>query len=880
MITPIPAPAKGMVAPWRLVARLVAREIPHSFRHFGILIACIALGVGAIVAVVSLSRALNEGLGREGRVILGADAAFTLIQREAGPAELAALARHGQISRLVLSRGMARVSATESGEKAVGEAGSSTLVEIKAIDAFYPVAGTLALAGRDTIETRPLDGLLRPDSRGIAGIIADPLLTGRLGIGIGDTIRIGEAELRIAAHLNSEPDKLSGGLGFGPRVIMTRAALDATGLVQPGSLTRFVYRLDLGPTADTAVLAAAMTAIAKEVPDTGWQTATRLRASPQLQRQIGRFTQFLTLVGLTALLIGGVGVANATRAFAERQVMRIATLKSLGATRNFVFLSSLAQVMSFALIGTLIGLAIGAFLPYLATAMFGHLLPFPLAPGIFAGELALGLAYGLVAALTFSILPLARGKAVEASTLFRDAFGSTRFRPELVDLIVLFVALAAFVALAIVFASDRRIAMTYLGAAAATILMLRGVAWIVMRAARALPRPKNPILRLALANLHRRGTLTPSVILSLGLGLTLLVALSLIDLNLGRQFRSALPGVAPSFFFIDIPAREMPRFHAFLKEISPGAAIDEVPQLRGRIVEINGVPAAKIAAAERVSWVLEGDRGITYAAVPPEGSTIASGEWWPSGYSGKPLVSFARDVADGLGLKVGDTIVVNVLGRRITASVANLREVRWQRLGINFVMVFSPNTFAGAPYTYLATLTPGAQAGADKTTQESEIATARKVASVFPAISSIRVRDALTAIDKIVSQLALAIRASSAIALGASILVLAGALAATARTRQHESVILKTLGATRRTLLAAMLVEYAALGGIAVVFGLICGAFGAGFVVTQIMNLDFHIPWSIIVSIAVAAFMTTVILGLAGTWHLLGQKPGPYLRHA
>lgn len=856
--------APEIMAPLRLILRLVAREIPHSFRHFGILIACIALGVGAIVAVATLSRALNDGLGREGRTILGADLAFALVQREASEAERTALTRQGTLSALALSRAMAR-----------SEKGESALIEIKAVDAAYPVAGKLGLSGANGPETRPLDVLLREDSKNLPGLIADPLLTGRLGITIGDKVRVGEQDFRIAAHLDSEPDKLSGGLGFGPRVIMTRAGLDKTGLIQPGSLTRFVYRLDLGPNSDEAGLTTAMNAIAKEAPDAGWQITTRLRAAPQLQKQVDRFTQFLTLVGLTALLIGGVGVANAARAFAERQVMRIATLKSLGATRNFVFFSSLAQVMAFALIGTLIGLVIGTALPYGAILGFGHLLPFPLATGIHVRELALGLAYGLVAALTFSILPLARGKAVAASALFRDAFGATRFSPSLGDLLLLVFSLGAFVALALLFASDRLIAILYLAAAAVAILVLRGVAWLFMRIARSLPRPKNPILRLALANLHRPGSLTPSVMLSLGLGLTLLVALTLIDINLGRQFRSALPGVAPTFFFVDIPSRDMPRFDAFLKTASPGGIVEEVPQLRGRITTLKGIPANKVEAAERIAWVLEGDRGITYAIRPPEGSTVVKGDWWPEGYRGTPLVSFAKDVADGLGLDVGDEITVNVLGRPITARVANLREVRWQRLGINFVMVFSPNTFAGAPYTYLATLALGKDAR-----PEDEVTIARKVAAEFPAVSAVRVRDALKAIDDIVSQLALAIRASSAIALIASILVLAGALAATARTRQQESVILKTLGATRGTLLKAMLVEYAALGGIAVVFGLICGALGASAVVVRIMNLDFMVPWPTIVSMTVTAFLITIILGLIGTWHLLGQKPAPYLRHA
>ncbi len=848
----------------RLILRLVLREIPHSLRHFGILIACIALGVGAIVSVVSLSRALNEGLSREGRVILGADAAFTLIQREATATEKAAIERYGRLSELTQSRAMA-----------ISEKGESALVEIKAVDDFYPLAGKLDLLGSAGTETRPLNDVLSVDAAGFPGLVADPVLTGRLNIALGDRVRLGNQTFRISALLGSEPDKLSGGLGFGPRVIISRSALEQTGLVQPGSLTRFSYRLDLGALSSEDQVQEAVDGIAKAVPDAGWQVATRLRASPQLQRQVDRFTQFLTLVGLTALLIGGVGVANATQAFAARQVMRIATLKSLGATRTFVFMSSLAQVMTFALIGTLLGLVLGTALPTAAIVFFGHLLPYPLAPGLYGEELLLGLAYGLVAALTFSILPLARGKAVAASALFRDSFGVARFRPTPLDLALLVAATLGFGALALLFASDRRIAMIYLVAAVASIVMLRIIAWLVMRVARILPRPGNPIFRMALANLHRPGSLTPSVLLSLGLGLTLLVALTLIDINLGRQFRSTLPGASPSFFFIDIPSRDMARFAEFLAKEQPGATIEQVPQLRGRIVEINGVSSADFKAAERVSWVLDGDRGITYAAKPPEGSDIVSGQWWPEDYRGPPLVSFGRDIAEGLGLKVGDKVTVNVLGRRVTAEIANFREIRWQRLGINFILVFSPNTFQGAPYTFLSTLTPAADAD-----PKLELELTRKVAQAFPAISSVRVRDAINAVEQIVSQLALAIRVSSGIALVASVLVLAGALAATARTRQQEGVILKTLGATRATLLKAMLVEYAALGAIAAVFGLLCGAIGARFVVVEIMRLDFVIPWMTIVSIAISAFAVTIILGLIGTWHLLGQKPAPYLRHA
>ncbi|CAN1568170.1 COG3127 Predicted ABC-type transport system involved in lysophospholipase L1 biosynthesis, permease component [Rhabdaerophilaceae bacterium] len=846
-----------------LVFRLVRRELRASIAQFAILIACIALGVAAIVAVISLSRGLVDGLSREGRLILGADASFTLIQREANADEVAALARHGTVSMQIASRAMVRTLGDES-----------TIVELKAVQNAYPIAGSIGLEGRSAVSRADVHALLANDAAGLPGLIVDPLLTGRLGIAVGERVRIGDGTFRIAAHLTSEPDKLSAGFGFGPRVLMSEAAIRETGLIQPGSLTRFSYHLDLGSGVDDQALTGKLDEIAKAVPEAGWRVVTRMRASPSLERQIGRFTQFLSLVGLTSLLIGGVGVANATRAFAEKQVPRIATLKSLGASSRFVFASALAQVLAFALIGIAIGLVLGSALPQLAIVLAGDLLPFPLRIGLYPRELLLGLAYGVVTALTFALWPLLRARAVPPSVLFRDDVSAPAWRPRLSDILLVLIAVLSFGALVVETAAERRFALVYLAAAGGAIFLLRGVAWLVTRLAAALPRPANPILRVALANLHRPGSLTPTVILSLGLGLMLIVALTLIDTNLVRQFRSTLPGLAPSFFFIDIPSRDIDRFDAFLRQQSPDGKVERVPQLRGRLVEIRGIPAAQYRKNED-SWVLDGDRGITYSAKPPDNARLVEGEWWPADYRGTPLVSFAKDVADNLGIGIGDMVTVNVLGRRITARIANLREIRWQQIGINFIMVFSPNTFAGAPHTFLATviLPPSVDT-------RGEIAIARAVARDFPAISAVRVKDAIAAADSLVSQLVFAIRTASAIALISSVLVLGGALAASARTRQQEGIILKTLGATRATLLKAMIAEYSALGAIAVLFGIVCGVAGASLVVSGVMGLEFELAWWPTLSMAFSAFIATIILGLIGTWHILGQKPAPYLRHA
>jgi putative ABC transport system permease protein len=257
----------------------------------------------------------------------------------------------------------------------------------------------------------------------------------------------------------------------------------------------------------------------------------------------------------------------------------------------------------------------------------------------------------------------------------------------------------------------------------------------------------------------------------------------------------------------------------------------------------------------------------------PDGSSVVKGTWWSADYSGEPLVSLDEEIAEGLGLDIGDTITVNVLGREIDARIANLRHVNWRTLGINFVLAFSPNTFAGAPYTTLVTLAfpPG-----NNSTQENAIL--RATAHDFPAITSIKVKDVLEAVSSIISKLAVAIRAASGVALLAAILVLAGAIAAGQRARAYDAVILKTLGATRRRLVAAMLVEYALLGAIAALFGLMAGAGAAYVIVTRIMAFEFAWVWGPSLTVAGLALVFAVLLGLIGTWRVLGLKPAAMLR--
>jgi putative ABC transport system permease protein len=840
-----------------LPVRLAWRELRGGLRGFYVFIACIALGVMAIAGVSSVAASLAEGLAREGRTILGGDLSLNLSLREANADERAFLAARGNLSVAATMRAMART-----------EDGRTALVEMKAVDAAYPLFGTVALS-----PDQPLSQALASRD-GVFGAVADPALLARLDLSPPAQASIGAATIEIRAALTSEPDKLGGGLGFGPRLLLSDDALRATGLLQPGGLVRWNYRLRLpaNDATDAAVRAVSAEATSR-FPEAGWEIRARTNASPSLEQNVERFTQYLTLVGLTALLVGGVGVANAIKGHLDRKRDVIATIKSLGATGGQVFAMFLAQVLTIAIIGAVPGLIIGAALPFLISWVFGGTIPLPLVPALHIGDLLLALLYGILTALAFAVWPLARAQDVPVSALFRDQIAPERRWPRLPYVVATAAVVAVLAMLAIKLSYDQRIAAIFVAAAAGVFVVLWLVAVLLMFVARHAPRPGSTVLRLAISNIHRPGALTTSVVLSLGLGLALLVTVIEIDGNLRRQFTAALPEKAPAFFFLDIQAADAERFDAFLRERAPRATLERVPMLRGRIVSANGILAEELKPPPSAAWVLQSDRGITFTNEVPAGSRVVEGEWWKPDAQGPPLVSFEKKIAQGLGLKLGDPVTVNVLGRNVTARIANLRTLDWQSLGINFVMVFSPATFRGAPVTHIATVTyPGGS------TTDEETALLKAVAEAFPSVTAVRVRGALEAVGGLVNSLVLAIRGASGLTLLIAMLVLGGALAAGHRQRVYDAVVLKTLGATRGRLLAAYALEYLLVGLATALFGVAAGSIAAAMVITQVMNLTFAwLPGPALVA-AGAAVATTVLLGLIGTFTALGQKPAPVLR--
>lgn len=840
----------------KLAIRFSLREMRGGLAGFMIFLTCIALGVAAIGGVNSVARAISAGVADEGQSLLGGDIRFELTQREATAPEHAFLNSLGTLAASASMRSMARLE----------DGSDQALVEVKAVDGVYPLYGAL--------ETTP--ALSRDDlfgeRNGVFGAVAPDFLSERLNLKPGSRIKLGEATFELRAQLVTEPDAVSEGFGFAPRLMVSLDGLRGSGLIQPGSLVEHAYKVRLPEGTSEAGITAIREQANAEFPEAGWSIRTRSNAAPALASNIERFSQFLTLVGLSALVVGGVGVANAVRAYLDGKRGVIATFKSLGASGGFVFIVYLVQILIISGIGIAVGLVLGALMPFAATAALASVLPVPAQASIYPSALGVAALFGVMVTLAFALLPLGRVRDVPATALFREmgfeGSGLPRL-PYTAAALGIAVMLALF---AIWFSVDRRIAIIFVGAMVFSFLVLRYVGVLVQWLARRSPRVRSTALRLAIGNIHRPGALTPSVVLSLGLGLTLLVTLALIDGNLRRQIAGSLPERAPNFFFVDIQNTEVDAFSQLVEREAPEGALVRVPMLRGRVMAINGVDVQKLTVPADGAWVLRGDRGLTYDAKLPDNATLSGGTWWPQDYSGGPLVSFSAEEANALGLKLGDTVTVNVLGRNVTAKIANFRQVKWESMGINFVMVFSPNTFAGAPHSWLATLT------AKDAPPAEEARILNSVTRAFPAVTTVRVKDALDVVNRLVSQLGTAIRAAASVALIASVLVLAGALAAGNRARIHDAVVLKTLGATRRTLITAFALEYALIGLATAVFALLAGGIAAWFIVARIMQLPSVFLPEVAVATVAAALALTVGIGLVGTWRVLGHKAAPVLR--
>lgn len=832
---------RAAASDWALAMRLARRDLRARFRGLRLLLVCLFLGVGALAAIGSLASAIEGELAARGQVLLGGDAEFEIGQRRAEPNERRAIAGVGRVSETVRMQSMA-IRETQS-----------VPIELKAVDVSYPLYGRLRLADGRNVSAPPAD------TAWISAALAD-----RMAVGTGEKLRLGSATFRIGGIIADEPDRLGEGFTLGPVVIVSMDGLTRTGLIQPGSLYQTKYRVRMVNGSPKA----AVESFERRFSEAGWETRTRDRAAPGASRFVDRMGEFLTLVGLAALAIAGIGIGGGVSSYLAARRRNIAMLKVLGATSGIVARVYLIQIAVVALVGIAAGLGVGVVATPLLVALAGQALP--VSPGFTVQPMPLALSalYGLLIALGAAAVPLVQGAEIPAAALLRgavDGRGGGRWRA------FGWMALAAggLISIVLLTSAQPGLSGAFLASVAAALLLLAGLGWVIRFAASRVPRPRHPLLRLAIAGLHRPGARTVALVVALGLGLTLFVLLAAIRTSLDANIVRTVPARAPALFALDVPRDRVTEFSQTIRQVSGRAEVATVPLLRGTVIAYGRTRVADLELIPPDAFILRGERGITYAASLPVGSTLTEGRWWPADYKGAPLVSVEAAQAKALGLALGDPLTINVLGQEVTARVASFRTVQWDTMGFNFVLVFSPGTFADFPHSLSATVNmPVAQTSA----------VMRALLPRFPSVSVIEVGGVLKQIQDVVRQLSAAIAAAASVAILAGIAVLIGAITAAREMRTYDAVMLKVLGATRAQILGAQAIEYVLLSLIVAAVALALGLGGAWYVVVQVFQFEWLPDVNAVLLTLGAGIGLTLIIGLLGSLPILAARPAQALR--
>jgi putative ABC transport system permease protein len=835
-----------------LSLRFAGRELRSGVAGFRIFLACLALGVAALAAAGSTAEAFRQGLASQSRAILGGDVAVSVEGRRFTKDEQKAFARLGAVTDTLRVRAMASGPAGE---------GDRRLAEVRGVDAAYPLAGSVKLTGEPSLaKATAVIG-------GVAGAAVEPELMDRLHLALGQRVLIGDTPFIVRAAVADEPDRLGRGFSLGPGILVSKAVLERSGLLSEDALFGETVRIALPPSASPAKVAAAL---ARAFPNGGFRARGRNDAAAGLGQLIDQLEFFLSFIGLAALLAGGLGVSSAVTTYLNARKPSIAVLKALGADGALIRNLYLIQIGALALLGVAIGLLVGAASPYLLGWIAKNRLPVPVLFAIYPGPLVRAGLFGALSAAVFSLAPLARARSTPPSALFRkDLSGRVAFGPEVV---VLVFAALGLVALTIVTAPSALVAGIMLGGVLAGFLALWLVGQAAVRLAGVLRRLASGPVRIGLANLAGPGSAARTASPSIGFGVALLTTVVLIQSSLLSEVRDVAPNTAPSLVFTQIAPENGQAFDADIAAVLGPLRVERYrryPFATGRITAIRGAPVDKEKIAQGQRWAFDQDVSISALGAAPLDAAVIEGRWWPATYAGPPLVMLDADIAHAAALKPGDSLTVSVLGRDLDAKVAGLRKIEWGQFGASFPIVLDADALKGANLREIAIA---------KTTRTQETAILARLGRDFPAVNVISVREQLEAATKIFDQLAWAVRGAAAVAALAGLLVLIGAIAATAQARTREAAVLKVLGSTRPQILLAYGVEYGAVGVIAGLAGVLLGGAAAYPVITLVFHTRWSIDWSGIVAVLAAVTGVAAVAGGIGAFAALAKRPAPVLR--
>lgn len=869
--------------------KLAWRETRTSWKHFVYFFICIALGVGAVVGLGLFAANIEQTITRDARALLGGDLEIRLTHRLGDPGQAVLDSLRGRDILVSHVSELVAMSATAHRDDRGVSDRSTQLVELKAVDPAYPLYGSVT-----TQPQTPLSALLHPIEDPFCpnrcfGAVVQPALLIRLGLELGSPLKIGQAVFIIRGTLEQEPDRVAGAFSLGPRVLISRQGLAATDLVRPGSRIRERYLLRLPSDVPLKGMAHEMRG---RLADEGARVVTYQDAQPRIRRFLEQLAQYLGLIGLAALFIGGIGIASTIQAFLKEKVLTLAILKTLGAESRVLLASYLGQALFLGVIGSGLGIVVGLVLLALLPELLSGMLDLSMTRQLFALPLIKGVVLGMLTTLLFALWPLLGIRHVPPALVFRrevtphpdrdESGGATWFSrmrrrlsadpPRYATALGITAGLAA---LAMWQARSVTLGLLFVGGLAVAIGMLALGALGLIRLVGVFPFGRSFAVRHACTNLRRPDGQVSSILVAIGVGVMVVVTVSLVEGALLRALGERIPTDAPSFFFIDIQPDQATPFRHLVSERT-SAPPELLPVVRSRLSAIDGRDVdPNRYQNRRDGWYFTREYVLTYREDLPEGNAIVEGGWWngaadkdeAGGTGGR--VSVEADAARHLGLEVGSTVTFDIQGTPIRAHVTSLRSVDWSSFSPNFYMILEPGSLTGAPVTYIAAV---------RVPSSMEVPLQQAVVRHFPNVTAIKVGDVLANVVRMLKRLVFAIQGIAAFCIVTGAIVLAGALAATRYRRIRESAILKAFGATRRILTLSFATEYLLLGAMAGVIGIGLAVLLSWAVTTFVLDIGWaFLPRILTVALA-CTMLLVLVVGTLGTFRILGRPPLAVLR--
>lgn len=852
--------------------RLAYLELAHGWKHFSVFLSCLLLGVTIMAAVNTLGSVIQKSLTQEAQSLLGGDLEIRVRGVKPTPEQELFFQRYGKVSSVATLRSMMHFNE------------ASTLIELKAVDAHYPLLGSLLLQGApnqsQVNQSQQGENLSSDVVFEGNGIAVDPLLLSQLDLKLGDQVKIGQSTYRVRATIQREPDRAVQIFNFGPRVMMSQASLDASGLVTTFSLVEHRYRVvtPQGVLANDASEKQIENELREAFPEMSWRVRTGADGNQSLERFLNQLIAFMNLSGLATFLIAGIGIGSSVRTYLEKKSSTIAVLKVQGATQGLVLQTYLCVIGFLSVIGGIAGILVAALVTSALMPLLAQVLPSIAGEsGLYLPASLLALWYGVLIAYLFSIPALLSAVTVKPAILFRSktsvlVLSASRLSNSLVFLLVVLLFGTLFYN-----ASDKGMILGTLIGVCIAFMLFGFCTYLIKKATRKVQllsvfKTQAPWLKLALNNIHRPGSSAGTVVFATGLSLTVLIALTLTEANFQTRIQKIAENQAPSLFMIDIQPHQKSEIKKLLLEFAESSQITISPMVRGRITHLAGKPVSEVKVLEDISWALRGDRGISYSAVAPKNANIIQGDWWPSDYVGEPLLSVDERFLDGMGLEIGDSMSVSILGEEITAQIANARRIDYSSFQLNFAMMLSPGTLEEFPHTSLATVYLDKELNL-----ETELV--KRIAHDFPGVTAIRTEEVIGLVQTVMGHIATALRVTVGISLLAGLLVLSSALSATIRQRIYDVAILKVLGASRSDILKSCSAEWLLLALTTSGVAAVLGTCAAAFIHARLKGQEFAAMPEIIALIIGICMVVIWGIGFLGNRALFSFRPGVVLRN-